>query len=104
MKKEALLALAVLGLSTSPSFASDAKEKCYGVVKKGMNECGNKTHGCHAGATVDAGADEFITLNEGLCKQLGDTPKANCLKHSSDKKVCESLVESKKATAPTKKM
>jgi len=104
MKKEALLALAVLGLSTSPVFAADAKEKCYGVVKKGMNECGNKTHGCHTGATVDAGADEWLNVPAGLCQKLGDKPKENCLKHSSDKKVCESLVETKTAEAPAKKM
>lgn len=104
MKKEALLALAVFGLSTTPVFSAEAKEKCYGVVKKGMNECGNKTHGCHTGATVDAGADEWLTVPEGLCAKLGDSPKANCLKLSSDKKICESLVDKITKEAPAKKM
>lgn len=103
MKKEALIALALIGLSSSPAVLASGKEKCFGVVKKGMNECGNKSHGCHGGATVDAHEDEWLMVPAGLCAKLGDKPKENCLKHSEDKKVCDSLVESKASKAPEKK-
>ncbi|GAB4011532.1 MAG: hypothetical protein Fur0010_06170 [Bdellovibrio sp.] len=103
MKKEALLALALVGLSTSPAVLAEAKEKCYGVVKKGMNECGNKSHGCHGGATVDGHEDEWLMVPAGLCNKLGDKPKENCMKLSSDKKVCDSLVESKATKSTDKK-
>jgi uncharacterized membrane protein len=46
------------------------QEKCYGVVKAGMNECGNKTHGCHAKAKKDADREEWIMVPKGLCEKL----------------------------------
>ena len=48
------------------------KEKCYGVVKAGHNDCGNaaKTHSCAGHATVDADGGEWLTLPKGVCEKL----------------------------------
>ncbi|MBL4805011.1 MAG: DUF2282 domain-containing protein [Alphaproteobacteria bacterium] len=48
------------------------KEKCYGVVKAGHNDCANaaKTHSCAGHATVDGDGGEWVTVPEGLCEKL----------------------------------
>lgn len=48
------------------------KEKCYGVVKAGHNDCANaaKTHSCAGHASVDGAGDEWVTVPEGLCAKL----------------------------------
>jgi len=66
------VALTVAGAANSAIAESDAKEKCYGVVKAGHNDCGNasKTHSCAGQATEDAAGDEFIALPTGVCDRL----------------------------------
>lgn len=70
-----LAAASVLTLSAAAN-VSDAQaekmEKCYGVVKAGKNDCGNKsgTHSCAAQAKEDGSADEFILLPAGICDRL----------------------------------
>ncbi len=64
----------------SEAGAADAKEKCYGVVKAGHNDCANaaKTHSCAGHATEDAAGGEWLTLPAGVCEKLAGgslTPK-----------------------------
>ena len=77
MKKSILSAAAiatVIGLSgaVAPAQAADEKEKCYGVVKAGMNQCGSADgkHGCQGHATQDGSPNEWIKLPKGLCEKL----------------------------------
>ena len=73
MKKEIALSLAVAALTSAPSAASGQQknqEKCYGVAKKGHNDCGTKTHGCHGHSKFDNQKDEWIYVPKGLCKKL----------------------------------
>lgn len=63
----------VLAMSAAADKAEAAeKEKCYGVVKAGQNDCGNasKTHSCMGHAEVDGDGGEWISLPEGLCEKL----------------------------------
>ena len=48
------------------------KEKCYGVVKAGKNDCAaaDKSHACMGGAKTDASPQEWVTLPRGLCEKL----------------------------------
>lgn len=48
------------------------KEKCYGVVKAGHNDCGaaDKSHSCAGQATEDASANEWVYVPAGLCDKL----------------------------------
>ena len=48
----------------------EGHEKCYGVVKKGMNDCGNANHGCGGKAAVDNAPDEWVYLPKGTCEKL----------------------------------
>ncbi len=62
-----------LGLSAVTPAALAAKpgfEKCEGIVKTGMNDCGTAKHGCAGQAASDNLADEWIYVPEGTCKKI----------------------------------
>lgn len=65
--------LAALASSTQVS-AADApeREKCYGVVKAGKNDCTSKdkSHSCAGQGKKDADAHEWVYLPAGLCEKL----------------------------------
>ncbi len=48
------------------------KEKCYGVVEAGKNDCGNAagTHSCAGMAATDADGGEWLSLPKGICERL----------------------------------
>lgn len=48
------------------------KEKCYGVVKMGKNDCASadKAHSCMGHATADGSQQEWIALPAGVCEKL----------------------------------
>ncbi|MGV6810508.1 MAG: BufA1 family periplasmic bufferin-type metallophore [bacterium] len=53
------------------------KEKCLGIVKTGMNDCGTSQHACAAQAKTDADAEEWIYLPKGTCEKIsGGTVKS----------------------------
>lgn len=74
--KSLMIAAAALALGVASTSATDAvateKEKCYGVVKAGKNDCGNKsgTHSCAGQAKKDGSSDEWVYVPEGLCDKL----------------------------------
>jgi uncharacterized membrane protein len=77
MKKEILIKSAIAAFFTITSaniaFADDAKtstEKCYGVVKTGMNDCQTATASCAGSSTKDSQADAFVLVPAGLCEKL----------------------------------
>lgn len=64
-------------LTTATSFVNQATaattndmEKCYGIVKKGMNDCQTKTQSCSGSATVDNQPDAFLFLPKGDCNKI----------------------------------
>ena len=44
--------IAVSSLTATQAVAAEGKEKCYGVAKKGQNDCGTANHSCHGNATA----------------------------------------------------
>jgi len=72
-----------LTMAAGPAAAAGAGKhkgmaKCYGVVKKGMNDCGTKTHGCAGQSKIDGAANEWIYLPKGACKKIvGASVKPN---------------------------
>lgn len=46
------------------------KEKCYGIVAKGMNDCGTSTHSCAGQAKVDNHPEEWIFVAKGVCERI----------------------------------
>ncbi len=66
----AVSGLVALGASLStPAFAKD-KEKCYGVVKAGKNDCATKTTSCAGSSRKDDQKDAFVVVPKGLCERL----------------------------------
>ena len=65
------VAFTVVGMAT-PADAAKGKEKCYGVVKAGHNDCGNAagTHSCAGQAEVDRDGGEWLALPKGVCEKL----------------------------------
>lgn len=66
-----VLALGVVaGGSATADEAKPETEKCAGIVKAGMNECGTSEHACAGMAKEDYGPEEWITLPKGTCDKI----------------------------------
>ena len=64
-------ALAIGALTTATQAgAGQDKEKCYGVVKAGKNDCAGTGHSCQGQAKADSDPNEFIVLPAGTCDRL----------------------------------
>ena len=71
----ALAGVLAVGLSTTSgnTIAEEEKiemEKCQGIVKAGMNECGTSKHACAGLAAVDNDPEEWIKLPKGTCDKI----------------------------------
>ncbi|MET0961802.1 MAG: DUF2282 domain-containing protein [Noviherbaspirillum sp.] len=51
------------------SFAFE-RERCYGVVRAGRNDCGTAQHACAGRAAQDARRDEWLMLPAGTCDSI----------------------------------
>jgi len=71
--KPLLSGIVALGLMTGATAAFAGKpgmEKCYGIVKAGMNDCGTSSHACAGQASKDKDASEWVYVPEGTCKKI----------------------------------
>ncbi|HPF26727.1 MAG TPA: DUF2282 domain-containing protein [Steroidobacteraceae bacterium] len=73
--KTAMLAAAVgslftMGAAHSVLAADGATEKCYGIAKAGMNDCGTSKHGCGGKAATDGDKAEWIKVPKGTCEKI----------------------------------
>ena len=68
----ALASVLALGLAGQVAAQSKDKEKCYGVVKAGQNDCANiaGTHTCAGQAKVDNDPGEWKYVAKGTCKDM----------------------------------
>jgi len=75
----ALAAVLAMGLGTISADAIAGKpgfEKCAGIVKAGMNDCGTSKHSCSGQANADKVAEEWIYVPKGTCAKIaGSTLK-----------------------------
>lgn len=62
--------LLIGGASISTEAEAAGKEKCYGVVKAGQNDCATKTSSCAGTAKEDGQKDAFVVVPKGLCNKL----------------------------------
>lgn len=75
----ALAAALGLGLGTAKAHGDQpGKQKCYGIVKAGQNDCANlaETHGCAGEATTDKDPGEWRYVAKGTCQKLGGKTEA----------------------------
>lgn len=69
----ALAGVVALGLGAVAQEASAAKEgfeKCAGIVKAGLNDCGTSAHACAGQAKVDNDPEEWIYVPAGTCEKI----------------------------------
>ncbi|AWN74382.1 DUF2282 domain-containing protein [Legionella anisa] len=66
----AFFVLVATGSSAADNDTAAATEKCYGISKKGMNDCATATASCASSATKDKQKDAFILLPKGLCDRI----------------------------------
>ena len=67
----AALATAVaMGTSLTAHAGKPGFEKCAGIVKQGLNDCGTSKHGCAGKASVDNDPEEWIYVPEGTCNKI----------------------------------
>ena len=45
-------------------------EKCAGIVKAGLNDCGTSKHDCSGKATLDNDPEEWIYVPAGTCEKI----------------------------------
>ncbi len=82
-KKLTVISVITLGLiSTATNTLADSSpklEKCYGIVKKGMNACGANNHSCEGQNDKDGDPNEWIYVLEGTCNKIvgGNMKPAN---------------------------
>ncbi|MCW8955376.1 MAG: DUF2282 domain-containing protein [Gammaproteobacteria bacterium] len=72
----ALAAVIALGMGTLSADAVAGKpgfEKCAGIVKAGMNDCGTSKHSCAGQASVNKAPDEWIYVPKGTCAKIADS-------------------------------
>ena len=62
--------LFTLGASNSALAGKAGFEKCMGIVKAGMNDCGTASHACGGQSTKDNAPDEWIYVPEGTCAKI----------------------------------
>lgn len=76
--KKTLMVAAVVAVAASVGGADDVAahavkkgyEKCAGIVKKGMNDCGANGHSCAGMAAVDNDPNEWIMVPQGTCNKI----------------------------------
>ena len=73
----ALASVLALGVVTAAQAHEEAapkdKEKCYGIVKAGQNDCANLsgTHSCAGEAKTDNSPAEWKLVAKGTCAKMG---------------------------------
>lgn len=105
----ALASVLALGLATSGDVLAAKKgfEKCYGISKAGMNDCGTAKHACGGQAKKDGDPKEWVYVPEGTCEKLkkedfSDVTKKKDCEKLVKKEDCEKAVEMKEDTKKVK--
>jgi uncharacterized membrane protein len=75
MDKKAIIFTAItsalaLGATTIAQAGHGEHEKCYGIVKAGMNDCGSDNHACAAQSKEDSNKGEWVYLPKGTCAKV----------------------------------
>ena len=76
-----ILAASAMLTTTAAQAVPDAPkqwEKCTGVAKKGMNDCGSLDgkHSCSGQATIDNDPNEWVYTPKGTCAKIGGSVAA----------------------------
>jgi len=73
LSKSAIISMISIGVIAASSDALAGKpgfEKCQGIAKAGMNDCGTSKHSCAGQAAKDGDAEEWVYVPEGTCSKI----------------------------------
>lgn len=62
-------------LPGSPTTFVQERERCYGIVRAGRNDCGTSRHACAGQARRDFDAEEWLMLPAGTCLKIAGGSK-----------------------------
>jgi uncharacterized membrane protein len=66
-----VLALGLVAATGGEAQAGKAgMEKCAGIAKAGMNDCGTSKHSCAGKATVSGDPEEWVFVPTGTCNKI----------------------------------
>lgn len=66
----AMLAFAPISTTSAATNTNDTIEKCYGIVKAGLNDCQTAAESCAGSSKQDRQSDAFIFLPKGTCEKI----------------------------------
>jgi len=76
----AMASIAASAASAGPAAQPEYSfEKCFGIVKAGLNDCQTATHSCAGTTTADNQKDSWIYVPAGTCAKIAGAstqPKA----------------------------
>jgi len=73
LTKSAVASMIAMGVMAASSDALAGKpgfEKCQGIAKAGMNDCGTSKHSCAGQAAKDGDPEEWVYVPEGTCAKI----------------------------------
>lgn len=70
MKATITSAIALLCSLSPNAQAANETEKCYGIVKAGLNDCQTAQAACAGSSTIDKQPDAFLLLPKGTCEKI----------------------------------
>ncbi|HVE44746.1 MAG TPA: DUF2282 domain-containing protein [Gammaproteobacteria bacterium] len=65
-----MLATTSTVMADTHASAKQDTEKCYGIVRAGMNDCATATQSCAGSATTNNQPDAFVFTPKGLCEKI----------------------------------
>lgn len=65
-----ILAIALVANTGLAHAGKEGLEKCQGIAKAGMNDCGANGHGCAGYSKVDGDKNEWVYVPEGTCEKI----------------------------------
>ncbi|MCS5710097.1 BufA1 family periplasmic bufferin-type metallophore [Candidatus Berkiella aquae] len=66
----ALALVCTLSSSAYSATSTQETEKCYGIVKAGLNDCQTAQAACAGSSTADNQSDAFLLLPKGACEKI----------------------------------
>jgi uncharacterized membrane protein len=71
-----VMTLGLASMSDNVLAGKEGMEKCAGIVKAGMNDCGANGHSCAGQASTDNDPNEWVYVPKGTCEKIvGGTKK-----------------------------
>lgn len=73
LPKAAIASMIAMGIMAASNDALAGKpgfEKCQGIAKAGMNDCGTSKHSCAGQAAKDGDPEEWVYVPEGTCSKI----------------------------------